>query len=481
MNESKTATPRYDLIVIGGGSGGLTAAEFGASLGAKVALVEADARLGGECLHAGCVPSKALIHAARRFQTVREHLEPWVELTNNSFSKAMLAVKASIDAVEADHDNDAYYEAKGVKVYHSAAQFSGKQSLILADGTKLQAKRFIVATGSKPLIPAIPGLTELPYLTNENIFDLESLPASLVVIGGGPIGCELGQALAMFGTHVTIVSQDERLLPRDEPEASSALQASLEAYANVALVFKAKITAVDAKDGVTVHFTVNDEQKQVSAEKVLVATGRAANTALNLEAAGIDYTDRLIVTNDQLQTTNRFVYAIGDVMGGPNFTHVAGDQAINATQNALLGRGRTKRPNNELSWATFTTPEIAHLGADEASLTAAKTPYTAQIIDFNTIDKAVADQEKGLIKVMLDPSGLILGVTIVGGPAAEMMGLLALAKHKGLKFGDLGGVLQAYPTYAFGVKIFAGGLTLANFEHGSKRTLINLLRKFSLR
>lgn len=481
MIDSENSSLAYDLIVIGGGSGGLTAAEFGVSLGAKVALVEADARLGGECLHAGCVPSKALIHAARRFQTVREQLEPWEELTHASFNKAMQAVKASIDEVEADHDNDAYYEAKGVTVYHSAAQFSGKQSLTLADGTKLSAKRLIIATGSKPLIPSITGLSGVPYLTNENIFELDSLPASLVVIGGGPIGCELGQALAMFGTHVTIISQDERLLPRDEPEASAALQSSLEAYANVTLIFKAKITAVDTGAGVTVHYSVADEQRQVSAKKVLVATGRAANTALSLEAAGIDYTDRLIVTNDRLQTTNKNVYAIGDVMGGPNFTHVAGDQAIIATQNALLGRGRAKRGNAELSWATFTTPEIAHLGADEANLIAAKTTFTKQIIDFSTIDKAVADREKGLIKVMLDPAGLILGVTIIGGPAAEMMGLLALAKHQGLKFGDLGGVLQAYPTYAFGVKVFAGGLTLTNFERGTKRTLINLLRKFSLR
>ena len=481
MTKNSTAVPRYDLIVIGGGSGGLAAAEFGTALGASVALVEADARLGGECLHAGCVPSKALIHAARRFQTVREQLEPWDELTRSSFTKAMAAVKASIDKVEADHDNDSYYQNKGVTVFHSRAEFNSQDSLLLADGTELHAKRFIIATGSKPLIPGIPGLLDGPFLTNENIFDLAELPASLVVIGGGPIGCELGQALAMFGTQLTIISQDSRLLPRDEPEASAALQTSLESYANVRLIFNAKITSVKHGAGVTVQYTIDDEAATVEAAQVLVATGRASNTKLNLEAAGIDYTDRLIVTNDQLQTTNKKVYAIGDCMGGPNFTHVAVDQAVAATQNALLGRSKAKRSNAELTWATFTTPEIAHLGADEASLTTAKTTFQKQILDFETIDKAVADTETGLIKVLTDSNGLILGATIIGGPASELIGLLALAKHQGLKLTDLGGVLQAYPTYAFGLKLFANGLSLADFSGGSKRKYVNLLRRFTLR
>ena len=481
MTKTADSELRYDLIVIGGGSGGLAAAEFGAALGAKVALVEADDRLGGECLHAGCVPSKALIHAARRFQTVREQLQPWEELTRDSFSKAMVAVKASINQVEADHDNDAYYQNKGVMVYHSRAEFSDKNRLLLSDGTELRAKRFIIATGSKPLVPGISGLTDGPFLTNENIFELTELPASLVVIGGGPIGCELGQALAMFGCQVTIISQDDRLLPRDEPEASAALQTSLETYANIRLIFNTKISSVAHGDGVTVTYTVDDKPAEVSATQVLVATGRAANLNLNLEAAGVEYTDRLIVTNDQLQTTNKRVYAIGDCMGGPNFTHVAVDQAVAATQNALLGRHKAKRPNTELTWATFTTPEIAHLGADEATLIKDRIGYQKQLLDFNAIDKAVADGEAGLIKVLTDKDGLILGATIIGGPASELIGLLALAKHEGLKLTDLGGILQAYPTYAFGLKLFASGLSLADFTSGSKRKYVNLLRKFTLR
>ena len=480
---NKTALPvlSYDLIVIGGGSGGLAAAEFGAALGARVALVEADARLGGECLHTGCVPSKSLIHAARRFQTVREQLEPWDDLTRQAFTKAMVGVKASIDHVEAEHDNDAYYQNKGVTVYHSRAEFSSKDSVLLADGTELRAKRFIIATGSKPLVPNIAGLKDGPFLTNENIFDLTELPDSLVVIGGGPIGCELGQALAMFGTKLTIISQDGRLLPRDEPEASAALQTSLESYSNIHLIFNAKITSVAHADGVTVHYTIDEAPAKVTAARVLVATGRAASTALNLDAAGISFTDRLIVTNDQLQTSNKHVYAIGDCMGGPNFTHVAVDQAVAATQNALLGRSKAKRSNAELTWATFTTPEIAHLGADEASLTADKIAFQKQLLNFDAVDKAVAESETGLVKVLTDKDGLILGATIIGGPASELIGLLALAKHEGLKLTQLGGILQAYPTYSFGLKMFASGLSLQDFTDGSKRKYVNLLRKFTLR
>ena len=480
MNNS-IATSKYDLIVIGGGSGGLTAAEFAASLGARVALVEANERLGGECLHAGCVPSKALIHAARRFQTVREHLEPWDELSRDSFTKAMQVVQTSIDEVEADHDNKQYYENLGVSVYTSRAVFTDRNEITLADGQVLKAKRFIVATGSKPLVPPIPGLDKISYLTNETIFSLTTLPASLVVVGGGPIGCELGQALAMFGTHVTILSRDDRLLPRDEPEASAALQASLEQYPNVTLLFGTEITSVESKDGVTVNYKIGDQLAHCQAEQLLVATGRAANTDLGLTAAGVEFTDRLIITNDKLQTTNQNIYAIGDVMGGPNFTHVAVDQAIVATQNALIGRRRGQRDLAELTWVTFTSPEIAHLGATEASLIDKKVNFKKQVLDYKTIDKAVADHEPGLIKVLTDRDGLILGATVIGGPASELIGLLALAKHEGIKLAQLGGTLQAYPTYAFGLKMFANSLALQKFKASPQKKLATILRKLTLR
>ncbi len=481
MNNESTSTEKYDLVIIGAGSGGLAAAEFAAALGGKIALVEASDRLGGECLHAGCVPSKTLIHAARQFQAVREHLEPWDELRKDSFKKAMQEVKDSISHIEVEHDNNQYYENLGVTVINQKAHFTGKNSITLADGRNVIAKRFIIATGSKPVVPSISGLGDIKYLTNESIFDVQELPASLIVIGGGPIGCELGQAFAMFGCQVTIISNGDRLLPRDEPEASDALRASLEKYKNIELVFGAEIISAENKDGLTINFKLNDESQSRSAEHVLIATGRAANTDLGLSEAGVNYTDRQIETNDKLQTSNKNIYAIGDVMGGPNFTHVAVDQAVTAVQNALLGRSRAKRPIEELSWATFTTPEIAHLGADEASLISDKTNYEKHVLDYNSVDKAVAEHQEGLIKILTDKDGLILGATIVGGPAAEVIGTLALAKKQGMKLTQLGGALQAYPTYAFGLKFFANSVALEDFKQSWQKKLADLLRKFTLR
>jgi pyruvate/2-oxoglutarate dehydrogenase complex dihydrolipoamide dehydrogenase (E3) component len=182
-----------------------------------------------------------------------------------------------------------------------------------------------------------------------------------------------------------------------------------------------------------------------------------------------------------MQTSNKIVYAIGDVMGGPNFTHVAVDQAVAAVQNALLGRKKAKRDLAELPWATFTYPEIAHLGADEASLIKSKIKFETHVLNLAAVDKAVADQESGQVKVMVDDKGLILGATVIGGPASEIIGQLALAKHEKLKLVDLGGTLQAYPTYAFGLKLFANGLSLKKFEAGPQKKFATLLRKFTLR
>lgn len=471
----------YDLIVIGAGSGGLAAAEFGAALGATVALIEATDRLGGECLHAGCVPSKALIHAARRFQTVRDHLQPSDELVSGSFTKAMQAVRASILAVEADHDNADYYRQKGIAVYNQRAEFTSSNSVTLTDGQILTGKRFIITTGSQPYVPSIPGLDTVNFLTNESLFNLKELPKSLIIVGGGPIGCELGQALAMFGCEVTIVSHDSRLLPRDEPEAAQALETSFKALGNLTTVFNADIKSVRGQAGITVDYVVDTIAASRQAEQLLIATGRQPNTKLNLEAAGVTYNERAIQVNDNLQTSNSKIYAIGDVIGGPNFTHVAVDQAIVAVQNALLGRKRKQRPRNELVWATFTYPEIAHVGADEASLLASNQHYAKHIIDFRSIDKAVADGESGSIKILTDDKGLLLGATVIGGPAAEIISTFVLAKKRDLSIQDLGAALQAYPTYSFGLKMFANELALQTFKNSRQKKLADILRKFTLR
>jgi pyruvate/2-oxoglutarate dehydrogenase complex dihydrolipoamide dehydrogenase (E3) component len=476
---TQPAQSRYDLIVIGGGSGGLAAAEVAAQLGARVALIEADERLGGECLHSGCIPSKAFIHAARDFQTIRDQLEPWDDLTSSAFDKARASVRRSITTVEMEHDNDAFYEALGVTVMHGRAAFVSKSSVSVEGYGTLKAKRFIIATGSKPLIPEIPGLGS-DYLTNETIFDLDKLPARLAVIGGGPIGCELGQAFAMFGSQVTILTRDARLLPRDDPDASQLLDAGIAAHPNMTAVYNATIEGVHSAEETVVTYTVDGATHSLATDRILVAIGRKPNTDLDLEQAGVRLSEHGIVVNEGLQTSNKHVYAVGDVTGGPAFTHVAVDQAVVAVKNALFGIRARTRPAVELPWCTFTTPEVAHVGDSEATLTEAGRAYSLQRLDYGAIDKAIADNETGFIKLLVAPNGVILGGSIVGGPASELIGAVALAVKKQLTMKDISQTLQAYPTYSSSLQLMAGGQALEALQHGPIRSVMNLVRRLRL-
>ncbi|GAC1387470.1 MAG: hypothetical protein NVS1B7_1010 [Candidatus Saccharimonadales bacterium] len=477
---SNTTMQSYDVIIIGAGSGGLAAAEISTQLGASTALIEANARLGGECLHAGCVPSKALIHAAREFDAARKLSDVSSEVAQAAFSAAMTRVQASIDHIEQQHDNDEHYQNLGIVVYHGRAVFTSKNTITIDGSKTLKAKRFIIATGSQPFIPPITGLESVPYLTNETIFKLESLPDSLIVIGGGPIGCELGQALAMFGCKVTIVTHDDRILPRDEPEASAALLKSFSDNPDIKVIFGAKTTKV-AYENETVQLTYEraDARESINASAILIATGRMAQTKLGLEAAGVKV-DRNIVTDKFYRTSNASVYAIGDVIGGPNFTHEAVEQAIAVTQNAVLGLKKAKHDITDLVWSTFTYPEIAHVGYDEAQLQKAQINFQKYTIPYADIDKAVTDEQSGCIKVLVSPAGRILGVTVIGGPASEIIASFAIAKKLGLPYSDLGKVMQAYPTYAYGIKIASSSVGLAKLSTGSRRLIVTILRRIHL-
>ena len=446
---------RYHLIVIGAGSGGLVAAEFASKLGAKVALVEAQKDLGGECLHAGCVPSKALIHAARtawaagHSQALGTEANPRVD-----FSQVERHITGAIQTITENHDNDSYYQSLGVDVIHGKAAFIDEQT-IEVNGQSLVAKRFIVATGSKPLVPDIPGLTDGPYLTNETVFDLDSLPESLLVVGGGPIGCELGQAFAMLGSKVTILQAASRLLPHDEPEAADILARSLKAM-GVNVLLDAQIDRVTYR-GSTVSVNLQGGQN-LRAYRLLVATGRAANIPMGTENAQVQTTRRGIKVNERLRTTNKRIYAIGDCNGGMQFTHVAGQQAVVAVQNALMGLHK-KFDGNNIPWATFTTPEIAHLGATKAELNANKTSYKKVTKDFSSIDKAIAEGEKGYIELLVADDGNILGATVAGANAAEILGQIVTAKH----WNNFKGIMQAYPTYGLGIREAAADVNLNTF------------------
>ena len=353
---------KADLCVIGAGSGGLSVAAGAAQLGRDVVLIE-KGEMGGDCLNYGCVPSKALIAAARAAHAQRtsekfgvRSAEPHVDFP------AVIDHVDSVIAAIAPHDSQARFEGLGVTVIREAARFEGPRTVRAGD-TLIEAKHIVVATGSSPLVPPIDGLDAVPYFTNETIFKNRTRPAHLIVIGGGPIGVELAQAFRRLGSQATIV-EAQTILGREEPDAVAVIRDALRAE-GVALHENAKATRVaSAGDGVEVRLENGDV---INGSHLLVAVGRRPNAdALNLEAAGIETTQRGIVTDDRLRTTNKRVYAIGDVAGGPQFTHMAGDHASTVVRNVLF-KLPSKRNDALTPRATYCDPELASVGLSEAA------------------------------------------------------------------------------------------------------------------
>lgn len=441
----------YDLLVIGAGSGGLVAAETAAKLGAKVALIEAAEKLGGECLHTGCVPSKALIHIARVAGASANSAKIGVVANPAiNFKAVRTHIDKAIQTIELSHDNDEYYEQRGIDVIHGQAVFVSKSSVVV-NGRELSAKRFIVATGSRPALPKIDGLSAGKYLTNESVFDLDALPASLIVIGGGPIGCELGQAFAMLGSKVTIIQSSSRLLPHDEPEAAAALLDSFKQL-GMKVYFDRTIEKVSySEDEVTV---VLADGKAIVASQVLVATGRLANVPAGLDLAGVKTNKRGVIVNDALRSSNSRIFAVGDCNGGLQFTHAAAEQAAVAVQNALF-RTRKNLNGQIVPWTTFTTPEVAHFGPLKSDLDDLKTNYSIVHLNYDEIDKAVSESETGYIELVVGLNNNVLAATVVGGPAAEVLARVIATPN----IRQLSKSVQAYPTYAIGLRQMAVNYT----------------------
>jgi pyruvate/2-oxoglutarate dehydrogenase complex dihydrolipoamide dehydrogenase (E3) component len=448
----------YDLAVIGGGSAGLTAARFGVALGAKVALIDRSAAaLGGDCLHTGCVPSKALIHAARAHwlagRTEEYGLPARTPVGPVDLGAVMDGVRDVI-ARAAEVDSPAALGAHGIALHFGQARFRAP-TLLEVDGVPVRARRYIVATGSQPAIPAIPGLADVPYMTNDTMFDLRALPPSLLVIGGGPVGCELGQAFARLGSRVTIVGRAARLLPREEPEASAALARAF-AREGVAVLIGATVARVRRAGAETVAtITGAGADREVRAGAVLVAVGRRATVAgLGLDAAGVAVGPDGIVVDRHARTSNPRAYACGDAIGQLRLTHAAGYQAAVAVRNALLPT-RATLDYGAIPRAAFTTPEVARVGLTEAAARACHGRVSVTRLPYAHIDRALAMREgadEGFITLVHDPRGRLYGAQIVGPEAGETINEVALALRHGLSLGDLGAASHVYPTLGLGVQ-----------------------------
>lgn len=453
---------RYDLVVIGAGSTGLSAAAFARRLGARVALVESD-RVGGDCTWTGCVPSKALLHAAKVAHQMRhadavglDPVNPQVEL-----SRVMASVGAAIQRVYTLETPDTLAQ-EGIEVVLGSARFRGPHALEV-DGRLLHSKRFIVCTGAEPALAPIPGLAEVPTLTYQNVFDLQQLPAHLLVLGGGPIGVELSQAFRRLGSRVTIIQRGERILPVADLEASSVL------------------TRVFAEEGIEVctgeeaqrveqtptGIRVITSKGAIEGDKLLVALGRRPKVeGLGLEAAGVEFTEKGITVDDRLRTSQGHIYAAGDVTGSFQFTHYAGWQGFIAARNALLP-GSTGGKRETVPWVIFTDPQVGQAGLTEQEARDRGEQVRVHRWPVERIDRAqTAGEQEGFIKLVARPDGTLLGATVVAGAGDELTNELALAVQQGLKLGDLARSIHVYPTYGIGTQQVTADATLARLTRG---------------
>ena len=441
---------RYHLVVIGAGTAGLVTAAAAAGLGARVALVERHL-MGGDCLNVGCVPSKAIIRAARAWHEARESQRlfggpPAGERGDfGAVMERMRRIRADLSPVDSVHR----FRELGVDVFLGDGRFAGPSAVEIG-GKRLEFRRAVITTGGRPDVPEIPGLGTAGYLTNETIFSLTALPPRLLVIGAGPVGCELAQAFARFGSQVTVIDRGEHALPREDADAAGVVERAMERN-GVVFLRRASVIRVERSGGerLIVLPGANGEEP-VRGDEILVAAGRVPNVeGLNLEAAGIGYDRTGVQVNDRLRTTTRRVYAAGDVCSRFQFTHAADALARIVVQNALF-YGQARASRLIIPWTTYTSPEVAHVGMYEKDAGAAGLQVDTLTIPMHQVDRAVLDGEtEGFLRLHLKKgSDRILGATLIAEHAGEMISEISLAMTAGLGLGRIGATIHPYPTQA---------------------------------
>lgn len=467
----------YDLVIIGGGSGGLVVASAAAQLKAKVALVEKE-KLGGDCLWYGCVPSKSLIHAGRVAYNVKHgaRFGIYTPPPEINFSEAMGHVHRVIQAIE-PHDSPERFRGLGVDVIFGSGQFRDRHTFEV-NGRSLTARAFVISTGSRPKIPDVPGLQAAGFLTNEQVFALKERPESLVIIGAGPIGCELGQAFHRLGCPVTLLSSREHILPKEDPEAAIVVEEQLRSE-GITILNNTRAEKVEVIDGKK-HIWAGG--KEIIADQILVSSGRVPNVeTLNLEAAGVACTHQGVEVDSALRTSNPNIYACGDVIGGYQFTHVAGYEAVFVLTNALFSPIKKFFPSKidyrVIPWATFTEPELARVGLTEQQ---ARDRYGDDVFvlkqAFSGVDRAQAEgATRGFNKIITRGNGEILGAHLVGPAAGELIHEIVLAMANKLPVSKLSSI-HIYPTLS--EVNSKAALLLSKQKYAKNEFLQNFLTKF---
>jgi pyruvate/2-oxoglutarate dehydrogenase complex dihydrolipoamide dehydrogenase (E3) component len=448
----------YNVVVIGAGTAGLVTAAGTAGLGGRVALVERNL-MGGDCLNFGCVPSKALISSARLVQRIRESEkwgldQPEPQFVFEKVFERMRARRAKI----APHDSKERFESLGVDVFHGEARFVSPHE-VEVNGQRLRARNFVIATGSRAVVPKMKGIDSVPYFTNETIFDeLKRKPENMIVLGGGPIGCELAQTFQRLGVDVTIFQRGDQLLPREDLDVAEFIERRL-INEGVRVIKNADARSVATSDTGKVALQLLDRQSGQLAEPtffadvLLVAAGRTPNLqSLDLKSAGIDITERGVHVNDYLQTSQRHIYAVGDVIGPFLFTHMADAQGRVVVRNILVPFQflRQKMDYSVVPWCTYVDPEVAHVGLGEKQAKGQNIDYDLFVVPLEDVDRAVVESEDaGFAKILTGKgSDKILGATIIAPHAGDLLHEFVLAMKAGIGLGTIASTIHAYPTFA---------------------------------
>ncbi len=471
-----------DICVIGAGSGGLSVAAAAAQMGAQVTLIEAG-KMGGDCLNTGCVPSKSLLAAAHAAETAREASKFGVDVSGLKidFGRVHQHVHNVIAAI-APHDSVERFRKLGVKVIRKRGRFTSRHE-VAAGSYRIQARRFVIATGSRAFVPPVPGLSETPFMTNETIFEQTECPKHLLIMGGGPIGLEMAQAHRRLGSNVTLFEMSE-ILPKDDPALVAVIRRRLLAE-GIQIREKTKVTAVKtlkSKGSTRIQLAIEDAtgKSKVTGSHLLVAAGRRSNIAdLGLEEAGVATNQRGIIVDARLRTSNKKIFAIGDCNGGLQFTHIAGYQAGIAIRNILF-RIPAKIDISAAPWVTYTDPELAHVGLNEQQ---ARERYgdRIQVIErpWTESDRAQAEgATEGLTRLIATPRGKVLGVSIVGSRAGEQIQAWCLALSANLKLSTIAGTIFPYPTRSESNKLIAGHFFTPKLFSQATQRFVRFLLKF---
>lgn len=466
----------FDMGILGGGAAGLTIASGAAQLGAKALLIDKEGRLGGDCLHYGCVPSKTLIRSAHVWHLMKKTRRfglPHVEMKPVDFSAVAARIQSVIGMIQ-KHDSEERFCSLGVKVEFGDAVFSDEHTVTLG-GKAYTAKTWVIATGSSPAIPPTAGLDGAPYITNREIFSLDRLPDSMIFLGGGPIGVEMAQAFCRLGSKVTVIERGSQILRREDRDMADSIKEAMTADGVTFHLGSEIIRVSDLGTNREVVIKEGDETTSIKAEVIVVAVGREANVGdLGLEAIGIEFNKRGIRVDDRMRTNHSHIYAAGDVTGMYQFTHAAGYEGGIVLSNAILHLPR-KADYTYLPWCTYTDPELAGIGMNETAAKEKGMVHSVWAEEFRANDRSLTEgEEVGRIKMVTDGRGKPLGIQIFGPHAGELLSEWIAVLNGGVKLSTLAGAVHPYPTLGEINKKVVGNFYAGRIFSGKVRTTLRL-------